>query len=227
MGYKVLSNAEIAEGLKKWQLSHNLWKVIRTCPSLAAGTEKTASVQCCDHLACEMQTQSQSGKCGYEVMASYQFLLGHLGLEKSLPGSKTWNAAFSKMTEYERTTVLEIAINKALLVRCDIEIANKGMLIEEITDKYFKGDLISTTTRQVENPSVKMKQTLSKINRESGMSINISERDKDDKKAKLKQYNNPLDNADSPMGKFMKVLSKAAVVVPAPTQKETAAAVKN
>jgi hypothetical protein len=83
VGYKVISNAEIAEGFKEWTNGHNLWRVIRNCPSLGLGSEEgreTGMGQCCDHLNCEMQTQSECGKCGYEVMASYQFLLGHLGM---------------------------------------------------------------------------------------------------------------------------------------------------
>jgi hypothetical protein len=211
---KKLSNAAIAEGIKGWIQGHNLWKAMRNCPSLEDQGERSggSSEQCCDHLSCEMQTQSQRDKCGYEVMASYQFLLGHLGLFRMIPGSQDWNAAFQKLSDYEKTTVLEIAINKALLVRCDIEIANKGILVEEVTDKYNKGELISTNTKQISNPAVEVKSSLSKINRELGKTINISERDKDDRKAKLKQFPKDPEESNSPMGNFMKVIGRAAMV---------------
>ena len=198
----------IAEGLSGWTDGQNIWKAIKNCPSLEQNVEEAGLGLCCDHRRCKMQIECQSGKCGYEVFTSYRFLLGHLNMTQGIPGTKQWNIQFSKLTEYKQTTVLEIAINKALLVRCDIEIANKGIVLKEVTDKFNKGELVSTNTKQVNNPAIDMKQKLSGINRELGKSINISERDQDDKKAKLKQYGND-DFNDSPMSKFMEVLARA------------------
>jgi hypothetical protein len=160
-----------------------------------------------------MQTQSQCGKCGYEVMGSYQFLSRHLGVVQGLPGQRQWNAAYGKLSEHEQTTVLEMAINKAMLVRCDIEIASKGVVQEEATDFYHKGEHVKTVTKSIPNPAIATKQVLSKINTALGMSINISERDKDDKKAKLKQFGD-IENSNSPMANFMKVLGKAKITDP-------------
>lgn len=192
----------INKGLMEWTPGIQLMKAVKECNEGCCGRENCMRM---------VTGQELPDKCMYEVWAGYKFIKAVLEIKDEwviVSGKKgwRWNSAWNKLSEYQKITAMDMAINRMHVIRCDVEINGKGVSVVETTRFYDAktGELTREVDKLVPNPAIQAKNSLAKLNKELGQTIILSEKDKDEKKVK-----EPTDGLSGPLAGFMQALGKA------------------
>jgi len=195
----------IYKGMEKWTPGQTLIKGMKIC------TQECAAYQSCAG-QCVVETEAVLPvKCMYEVWAGYKFIKAVLEIKNEwvAVAGKTWSDKWSHLSEYVKITVLDMAINKAHIVRADIDIESNGISVVDVTKFYDPktGVLTRQSEKLAPNPAIAVKNSLIKLNKELGETIILSEKDKD-----VQKRVKPTDKMPGPLGAFMEVMAKAKPV---------------
>lgn len=228
--------SDIECGMNMWRITKNLVSSIRNCSDDCIAynncRERTGGPIWAQETIENNQTYNyQRSKCYFELWEAAVSISSfveskclnkitskgnYTGLSKVLvPGSKSFIERFFNpnqklITAWETDIMLSLALYRALMIRCDIDMRERGMTLKEITTQSNKmGD--KTTEKYVPNPAAGIRKDYMKTYMDLASSVSLSTRDVEDQKMKrerIKAKSPQGLDPNSPMAKLFATMGK-------------------
>lgn len=168
---------KVWEDMKAWLPAKQIVRVIRKCSDCGCK-------DVCD-------SDKELGICEYELHGAYRVITSAIGIGDSWVniGNAYWRTKWAKLSQWSRVTVIDMAVSKMQIIRCDIDIDSAGVRLVEKTQFYDPktGELTREVEKQVSNPSLASKQQLVRSLGDMSQQMLLSDKDKDTRKEKGKQ----------------------------------------